>query len=293
VIIYKAGDIIPQVERVVVGLRPPNTHAFDFWAELKRQFPELEFERIEGEVAYRARGLTGPIILKRALEHFAAKGALDIDGLGEKNVVALVDAGYVSDQADIFAVTKDQLLALERFAELSADNLVNAVEDKKSPDLHRFIFGLGIRHVGAQTAIDLANHFRSIDAFMSAGLEELRSINGIGEVVAESVMAWTGDDDVVVMMQKFKDFGVRPAYEDKSTGPLSGKSFVITGSLETMSRDIAADKIRALGGTFQTAVAKGTTYLVMGAKAGASKADKARKLGTEVIDETELMKIIR
>ena len=162
VVIYKAGDIIPQVERVIAELRPKQSVPFDYEAELKRQYPELEFERAGEDVVYRVKGLTGPLILKRSVEHFASRGALDIDGLGEKNVIALVDVGLVNDLADVYLVTKEQLLSLERFAELSAQNLIDAIVSKKTPPLEKFIFGLGIRHVGAQTAIDLANHFESI-----------------------------------------------------------------------------------------------------------------------------------
>ena len=137
VVIYKAGDIIPQVERVITELRPADSRPFDYEAELKRQYPELEFERTGTDVVYRAKGLSGPIILKRSLEHFASKGALDIDGLGEKNVEALVDAGLVCDLADVYSVTYEQLLQLERFADVSARNLADAVMSKKSPTLER------------------------------------------------------------------------------------------------------------------------------------------------------------
>jgi DNA ligase (NAD+) len=292
VVIFKAGEIIPQVDRVLLELRPNNSVPINYESELARQYPELEFERGEGEAVYRVKGTTSELILKRALEHFASRQALDIDGLGEKNVVALVDSGLVSDIADIYLVTKDQLLTLDRFAEVSASNLIKAISDKKSPELERFIFGLGLRHVGAQTAIDLANTFGSVDALSEASIESLRSVNGVGEVVAESIVAWFGDEDNVRLLKKLQDCGVQPVFESKIGGPLSGKSFVITGSLESMSRDIAADKIRALGGTFQTSVARGTTYLVMGAKAGNSKAEKARALGTEVIDEPALIAMI-
>ncbi len=292
VVIYKAGEIIPQVDRVILELRPKSSQLIDYEAELKRQYPELTFERPDGEAVYRVQGTSSDLILKRSLEHYASRVALDIDGLGEKNVVALVDAGLVKDIADIYTVTKDDLLKLERFAELSADNLISAIKAKKTPELERFIFGLGIRHVGAQTAIDLANHFESVEKMSQTTLDELRSINGIGEVVAESIMAWFGDPDNITLLAKFKSLGVEPNFVSKANGPLVGKSFVITGSLETMSRDIASDKIRALGGTFQTSVAKGTTYLVMGQKAGASKATKARALGTEVIDEPALIAIL-
>lgn len=292
VVIYKAGDIIPQVASVISELRPKDAKTFLYEAELHKQFPDLEFERPEGEAVYRVKGSSGPIMLKRSLEHFASKGALDIDGLGEKNVTALVDAGLVNDLADIYTVTKQQLLLLERFAELSAKNLVSAIEAKKNPPLPRFLFGLGIRHVGAQTAIDIANTFKRLDTIGTATYEELRAVNGVGEIVAESVVLWFDEEENQALLAKFKSLGVWPLDVKSSSGPLSGKSFVITGSLETMGRDIAAEKIRALGGTFQASVAKGTTYLVMGAKAGAGKAEKARKLGTEVIDEKQLMEFL-
>lgn len=293
VVIFKAGDIIPQVESVLVNLRPKNSKKIDYKKELARQYPELEFERPAGEVVYRVKGLNGPIILKRSLMHYASKGALDIDTLGEKNVEALVDAGLVSDMADIYKLTKDEVLKLDRFADLSANNLVEAISDSKSPSLERFIFGLGIRHVGQQTAIDLAKQFESVEVLSKATLEGLRDVDGIGEVVAESIIAWFADEDNERLLDKFKKFGVKPIYTKKSGGPLDGKSFVITGSLDSMSRDEAADKIRALGGTFQTAVAKGTTYLVSGGRVGASKLSNAKKFGTEVIDENRLLSLLQ
>lgn len=292
VIIYKAGDIIPQVQSVVLGLRPKDAQKFWYVHELKRQYPELEFERPEGEAVYRVKGATGPILLKRGLQHFASKGALDIDGMGDKNVEALVDAGLVHDFADIYTITKEQLMQLDRFADISADNLVRAIADKKQPPLNRFIFGLGIRHVGAQTAIDLSAAFKKLDSLGSATYAELRAVEGVGEIVAESIVGWFVDDDNQALLAKFRRLGVWPTDVKHVGGRLSGQSFVITGSLESMGRDIAAEKIRALGGTFQSSVAKGTTYLVMGAKAGQSKATKAEKLGTKVIDEETFLEIL-
>jgi DNA ligase (NAD+) len=292
VVIYKAGDIIPQVDRVLTELRPKDAKTFVYFSELAKQFPDLEFERPEGEAVYRVKGSSGPLMLKRAIEHFASKGALDIDGLGEKNVVALVDAGLVNDLADIYAVTKEQLLGLERFAELSASNLIAAIADKKQPPLARFLFGLGIRHVGAQTAIDIANTFKRLDSIGSATYEELKAVNGVGTIVAESLVLWFDEDENKDLLAKFRRLGVWPQDVKTIGGPLAGKSFVITGTLTSMGRDIAAEKIRALGGTFQSSVAKGTTYLVMGEKAGASKAEKAKKIGTEVIDEEQLIALL-
>lgn len=291
VVIFKAGDIIPQIESVVKELRPKDSPAFDFEKALSTQYPELNFERSKGEAVYRVKGATGDILLKLSLQHFASKSALDIDTLGEKNVVALVDAGLVDDLADIYTITKEQVLKLDRFAEVSAQKLVSAIADKKTPPLERFLYGLGIRHVGVQTAIDLVNHFGSLSAIKNASIEQLMSVDGIGEVVAESILAWFADPDNEVLLEKFDKFNVKPVYKNK-TGNLVGKSFVITGTLEAISRDEAADKIRSLGGTFQTAVAKDTTYLVIGQKPGTSKVKKAHQLGTEIIDETELKRLI-
>ena len=292
VVIFKAGDIIPQVQTVLKELRPAEAEPIDYPAELARQYPELEFVRPEGEAVYRVKGLSGPLILKRALAHFASKGALDIDTLGEKNVEALVEAGLVNDLADIYRLTKDDLLGLERFADISAQKLIDAIAAKKQPALERFLFGLGIRHVGAQTAIDLANHFESIEKLSQTTIDELREVDGVGEIVAESIVAWFADEDNVTLLEKFADLGVTPQFTKKS-GSLTGQSFVITGTLQSMGRDAAAEKIRNLGGTFQTAVAKDTTYLVAGGKVGASKLKRAEQYGTKIIDEQTLLELIR
>ena len=291
VVIFKAGDIIPQVESVITELRPKEAVEIDFEVELARQYPELEFVRPDGEAVYRVKGATGPLLLKRALQHFASKGALDIDTLGEKNVVALVDAGYVQDLADVYALTKEDLLKLDRFAEISAAKLIDAIAIKKNPPLERFVYGLGIRHVGVQTAIDLVEHFGSLDALTSATIDELKNVDGVGEVVAESVAAWFADEDNLSLIEKFKQLEVKPHFDTKS-GKLTGQSFVITGSLESMSRDEAAEKIRARGGTFQTSVGKDTTYLVAGGKVGASKLKKAESYGTKIIDEQTLLGLL-
>jgi DNA ligase (NAD+) len=288
VIVYKAGDIIPQVLKVITDLRPKNSFKFNFGDELKRQFPELKFSRPSGEAVFRVQNYKGEIILKKTLEHYASRQALDIDGLGEKNVEALVEANLVDDLADIYSLKPSDIGQLERFAELSTQNLIQAIENSKTPELSRFIFGLGIRHVGIQTAIDLAKNFGSIDALSEASFDNLNLIDGIGLKVAESILAWFSDPDNQNLMIKFNDLGVKPWHQDAS-GPLLGKSFVITGTLNTMSRDEAADKIRSLGGTFQTSVGNNTTYLVAASKTGSSKITKAEKLGVEVITEPKLL----
>lgn len=291
VVIFKAGDIIPQVESVIVDLRPKNAQKIDYEKELKRQYPELEFVRPEGEAVYRVKGADSDLMLKRSLEHFASKGALDIDTLGEKNVVALVDAGLVKDLADIYRLSKDDLLQLDRFADISAQKLIDAITDKKHPPLERFVYGLGIRHVGVQTAIDVVRRFENLDALSRASIDELRTVDGVGEVVAEAIVAWFADEDNEKLLRKFVELGVLPQYEKKS-GKLVGMNFVITGSLESMSRDEAAAKIRALGGTFQTSVGKDTTFLVAGGKVGASKLAKAEKYGIKVINEKEMLELL-
>ena len=292
VVLYKAGDIIPQVRQVITELRPKTAQPFNMVAELKRQYPELEFDRPEGEVIYRVRGATGPLLLKRALEHFASRGAMDIDTLGEKNVMALVDAGLVNDLADIYALKREDLLKLDRFAEISAAKLINAIAATKQPSLERFVYGLGIRHVGAQTAIDLAQRFESLEKLAEATLDDLEAVDGVGEIVAESVIAWFADEDNQELLRKFTDLGVEPQTAHAVKGKLSGKNFVVTGTLKQMSRDLAAEKIRALGGTFQASVAKDTDYLVVGANVGASKLTKAAAFGTTQLSETEFLKLI-
>jgi len=290
-IIYKAGDIIPKLESIVTELRPKDSKPFNFEEALKHQYPELSFIRPEGEVVYRVEGATGALLLTKAVEHFASKGALDIDTLGEKNVVALVNSGLVKDLADIYTITKKQLLELDRFADISAGKLIDAIADKRTPLLERFIYGLGIRHVGTQTAIDLVNAFGSLAKIQNATIDQLRDVDGIGEIVAESVAAWFADPDNEALLVKFDELNVKPVFE-KKTGKFVGQNFVVTGTLESMSRDEAADKIRELGGTFQSAVAKDTNYLVTGGKVGGSKLKKAEAYGTTIINESEFKELI-
>lgn len=292
VVIYKAGDIIPQVQSVIEKLRPRNAMQFSMEKELARQYPELEFDRPDGEAVYRVKGATGPILLAKGLEHFASKSAMDIDTLGQKNVVALVESGLITDISDIYAITKEQILGIDRFASLSAEKLLSAIQSKKSPPLSRFIYGLGIRHVGTQTAIDLANKFRRLDSLGTATYKELKDVDGVGEIVAESVLAWFIDDDNQNMLTKFRGLGVWPKDTETVVGPLAGKKFAVTGTLETMGRDIASERVRALGGTFQTSVAQDTDYLIVGANVGETKLKKAIKLGTNQIDEKDFIKML-
>lgn len=293
VVIYKAGDIIPQISRVLTELRSNNPEpAFDYEKALAEQYPELEFERPVGEVVYRVKNTTADQILKRAIEYYASKTALNIEGLGEKNVEALVDSGLVSNLADIYTITANQVKELERFAEISAKKLVDNIQASKNPPLARFITAIGIRHIGAQTAIDLAAHFKDFDVLREATEADLLELPGIGKTVAESILAYFADEDNLATLDALAKNGVKPQYVDTSNGALAGLSFVVTGTLDSMGRDVAAERIRSQGGEFHSSVVKTTTYLVAGRNTGKSKLDKAAKYSTKVIDEEEFLQII-
>ncbi len=292
VIIYKAGDIIPQVNRVLTELRPSNSEAYNYEKALAEQYPELEFERPVGEVVYRVKGSNAGEMLKRAVEYYASKSALNIEGLGEKNVEALIDAGLVGSIADLYTLTAGQVEALDRFAEISAHKLVDNIQASKNPPLARFITAIGIRHIGTQTAIDLAAHFKTLEALRDATESELLEMPGIGKIVAESILAFFADEDNLALLDRLKELGVEPVYLDTSNGKLNGLSFVVTGTLDSMGRDAAAEKIRSLGGEFHSSVVKTTTYLVAGHNTGKSKLEKAAKYGTEVIDEAKFLELL-
>lgn len=292
VIIYKAGDIIPQVKEVLVSLRPEGTEPYDYMQALKKQYPELEFERPEGEVVYRVKGENSDLILKRALEYYASKPALNIDGLGEKNVEALVDANIVRSIADLYRLEKKHLSKLSRFGRLSAGKLIDAIQNSKTAPLNKFITALGIRHVGAQTATTLANGFGSLEKLQEATEEELLKLPDIGQIVAESILAWFADEDNLKLLEELRELGVKPTHKDQSELPLVGKSYIVTGTLESMGREEAEDKLRALGATVTSSVTKGTTALITGAKPGKGKTDKAEKLGIPMIGEKAFLELI-
>ena len=293
VIIYKAGDIIPKIKEVLFTLRPENTEPFDYEKALKNQYPELEFERPDGEVVYRVKGQDSDFILRRNLEYFASKQALNIEGLGEKNVNLLVDAGLLKSLVDLYRLQKSDLIKLERFGELSATKLLNAIEGTKQASLAKFITALGIRHVGAQTAVALADAFQSLEALRDATEEELLKIPDIGLTVSESILAYFADEDNLRQLDDFASLGVHPVYVNHDNAPLKGQSFVVTGTLTDMGREEAEDLLREKGATVTSSVTKNTTALIAGAKPGASKVTKAEKLGIKVISETEFRELIK
>lgn len=293
VIIYKAGDIIPKIKEVLFTLRPEGTEPFDYEKALKNQYPELEFERPDGEVVYRVKGQDSDFILRRNLEYFASKQALNIEGLGEKNVNLLVDAGLLKSLVDLYRLQKSDLIKLERFGELSATKLLNAIEGTKQALLAKFITALGIRHVGAQTAVALADAFQSLEALRDATEEELLKIPDIGLTVSESILAYFADEDNLKQLDDFKALGVNPIYVNHDNAPLKGQSFVVTGTLTDLGREEAEDLLREKGATVTSSVTKNTTALIAGAKPGASKVTKAEKLGIKIISEAEFRELIK
>ncbi len=293
VIIYKAGDIIPQIKEVLTTLRPEGTKPFDYKEALQRQYPDLEFERPAGEVVYRVKGESSDYILKRAVEYYASKPALNIEGLGEKNVAALVDAGLVKSIADLYRLKVAAVAQLERFGELSAHNLVEAIVTSKTPALNKFITALGIRHVGAQTATALARKFKTLEHLEIATEDELLAIPDIGEVVAESILAWFNDEENIKLLAEMRELGVKPAEEKTEDLPLTGKSYIVSGTLASMGREEAEDKLRVLGAPVTSSVTKGPTALILGEKPGKSKLDKADKLGIPRMSEVEFLKLIK
>ena len=291
VIVHKAGDIIPEVVEPLKRLRNGSEKPFKMPLSCPECGTRLAKLKLEDAV-WRCPNQQCPSRTYKRIQHFASKSALDIEGLGEKNVIALIEADLVSDPADLFLLKASDIIKLDRFAEISARKLIQAINQKKTPPLNRFIYGLGIRHIGEQTALDLARYFKSLDQLSRATIDQLAQIEGIGEIVAEAVVEWFSEKANQQLLSKFKRLIVEPESITEVNTPLKDKKFVITGTLESMSRDEAADRIRHLGGVFQNSVAKDTDYLVVGQNVGSSKLKKASQLKTSLISEEELIKML-
>lgn len=288
VVVKKAGDIIPEILRPLVELRDGDEKVF----KMPKVCPVCggPVTRPVGEAVSRCVSKNCFAIEVLNLGHFVSKDAFDIDGLGEKSVELLAQEGLVSDAADFFALTEGDLQPLERFAEKSAKNLVESIQKHKKTTFSRFIYALGIRHVGAITASDLAAHFATLEALKAASVEELSEIEGIGDVVAKSVYEWFHENKNLRLLDKLKSVGV--GYEVIKRGTkLAGQTFVITGSLSTISREEAEEKIRQHGGKASGSVSKTTSYLVVGENPG-SKITKAENLGVRLIDENQLIALL-
>lgn len=289
VIVRRAGDVIPEVVQVVMSKRSEDTVQFT----IPTQCPicDSEVERIEGEAIARCSGgLFCPAQQKEAIKHFASRKAMDIDGLGDKLVEQLVDEGLISDVADLFQLTVEQLSTLERMGEKSAVNLVNALQTAKQTKLARFLFSLGIREVGEATARSLASNLLTLDALEVADEALLVEIEDVGPVVAHHIVTFFHQSHNQEVMSRLLDAGVIWPAEQKtaSDSMLSGKIIVLTGTLEHMSRSEAKDKLLALGAKVSGSVSSKTDFVVAGRDAG-SKLTKAEKLGITVVDEKTMM----
>ncbi|MBL8515596.1 MAG: NAD-dependent DNA ligase LigA [Betaproteobacteria bacterium] len=295
VVVRRAGDVIPEVAAVIYAMRPANIREF----VMPKACPECAsaIARLEGETVARCTGgLFCPAQRKQALLHFAQRKAVDIEGLGDKLVEQLVDANLVRTPADIFRLGLQALANLERMAEKSAANLLANIEKSKRTTLARFLFGLGIRHVGEATARDLANHFGSMDAIMVADQAALLRVPDVGPVVAESIWRFFQEPHNREVVEQLRACGVAwpegPPAERPTSGPFAGKTVVLTGTLSSLSRDDAKARIESLGGKVTGSVSKKTDLVIAGVEAG-SKLEKARELGIAVWDEAEFLRNLR
>ncbi|MBU2054805.1 MAG: NAD-dependent DNA ligase LigA [Proteobacteria bacterium] len=290
VVIQRAGDVIPEVVEVVKDMRTGEERPF----VMPETCPECNSRvtRSEGEAAHRCIGMACPAQLRERIAHFVSRGALDIEGLGEKMAAQLVAAGLIGDPAGIFCLSKEKLLGLERMADKSAENLLAAIDRAKRPPLDRLIFALGIRHVGEQTAKRLADAFASINALAAATVEELKSVRDIGPEVAASIAGFFREPANLGVMDKLRRAGVnaREAARQKAAS-LAGKTFVFTGTLSRMSRSEAKALVESLGGAVGSSVTKTTDYCVSGNEAG-SKLEKAKQDGITILDEETFLALI-
>lgn len=293
VVVRRAGDVIPEVVNVLLERRVGAASVFSMPALCP--ICGSAAVREEGEVDYRCSGgLFCSAQRKQAILHFAQRRAVEVEGLGEKLVDQLVEAELIRSLPDLYRLSLPVLASLDRMADKSAQNILEALERSKSTTLARFLFGLGIRHVGEATAKELARHFGSLDAVMRASTEQLLEVSDIGPTVANSVRTFFDQTHNVEVVQALRDCGMNwPESETVSTGlkPFSGKTFVITGTLPTMSRDQAKELIEAAGGKVAGSVSKKTSYLVAGAEAG-NKLAKAHELGIAVLDEQQLKELL-
>ncbi|QQR82864.1 NAD-dependent DNA ligase LigA [Candidatus Campbellbacteria bacterium] len=291
VVLQRAGDVIPEVVQVLKDLRTGKEKKWKFPTHVALCGGDGSVERVPGQAAWKCKYTGSFVQNKRRFEHFVGKHAFDIDGLGKEQVKLFLENGLISDFADIFTITKGDLLSLPRFAEKSADNLITSIEKAKKVTLARLLIGLSIEHVGEETAIDIAKHFKTLEKISSVSKEELEAIDGVGEIVAQSVYEWFRNaENKKLLTQLFKYITIESVKDEIQGTKLKGQTFVLTGTLPTLSRDEAKEIIRANGGSVSGSVSKKTDYVVAGEEAG-TKLDEAKKLGVKVISEKEFMSL--
>lgn len=289
VLIKRAGEVIPYIVASVPEKRDGSQIPYN----PPESCPSCDTALIKDAeaVAWYCENVNCPAQLNRTIENYASRPAMDIAGLGEKNVVQLTKAGLLKSIADLYILQKDELLKLDKFGELKTTNLLTAIEESKSQSLHRLIIGLGIHGIGEVSASDLAKHFKSMDALAEASLDDLQSIPGIGPNTAQSIVHWFAQTQNQETLQRLKSYGVWPIIQEKPQTegrmPLEGLTFVITGTLPNMSRDEAKQLIESNGGKTTGSVSKNTSFLLLGEKPG-SKLDKANEFGIQIISEQEL-----
>lgn len=292
VVVGRAGDVIPQIVKVLPELRTGEEKAF----KMPKECPACKtpLVKTDGEVAWRCPNPECFSRKERYFAYFVSKNAFDMAGLGPKVLEQLLDQGLISDPADLFELKEGDLLPLERFAQKKARNIVDAIQSKKNIPLSKLIFSLGIRNVGEQTSIDLAERFGSVEKLAEAGFEDLEKVNDIGPVVAGSIREFFRQKANLRFLDKLKSAGVVAiSPKERSAGAkLAGLTFVFTGEMVSLTRGEAKEKVRGLGGETSESVSRATSYVVAGAKPG-SKADKAKKFGVKVIGENEFLKIIK
>jgi len=288
VIVQKAGEIIPQILGVRHDQRPPDSRSFDFGEHLRQL--GIDAERDPDEAVWRVKTRDSPVQRRRALEHFAGRDAMDIDHLGGVVIRQLVERGLVRTPADLYKLRHEDLVHLDRFADKSARNLLDSIEDSKNRDLWRLVHGLGIPHVGQKSAQDLEAAFGSMDALAEASLEDLEAVDGVGPIMARSIHAWFQDRRNLDLVEELRERGLNfRAQRSAEAGaqPLAGRTFVLTGSLPNLTRAEATELVENAGGKTTSSVSQKTDYLVAGEDAGAKHA-KAVQLGVPVIGEDEL-----
>jgi DNA ligase (NAD+) len=292
VIVRKAGDIIPQIVGVILEQRPEDAVPY----QMPSHCPACNEEvvRLENDVALRCVNPLCPAQIAEGVKHFVSRNAMNIDGLGEKVVEQLLRENYIRDVSDLYELKMDMLVQLERMGEKSATNLIEAIEKSKDNSLERLIFGLGIRHVGEKAAKILAAHFETMDAFMLATEDQLKEIHEIGDKMAASIVTYFENEQSQILIQRLKDFGLNMTYKGKKVvvevgaNPFAGKTIVLTGKLQQLTRNEAKAKIEQLGGTVAGSVSKKTDLVIVGEDAG-SKLEKAQSLGIEIWDELRLI----